>query len=143
MKGFIMEKKELVLKDLDVIFAELEDKGYGLSITIDATAPAIHKAITEWVKANNINGGEAKFKHYTGKDGVEVIQYQFKISKYTDFRFASSEVEDAGLGYGAKINIVARAFEYSNKFGTGISSSLSAVFVKEGAKNSAMTKIAE
>lgn len=138
-----MENKELVLKDVNVIFAELEDKGYGLSITIDATDAKIKNAITKWVKENGINGGEPKFKHYVGKDGVEVDQYQMKISKYTDFRFASAEVEDAGLGYGAKINLVARAFEYSNKFGTGISASLSAVFVKEGAKNNAMNKIAE
>lgn len=138
-----MEAKEIVLKDLDVIFAELEDKGYGLSITIDATKPEIQKAITEWVKANNINGGEPKFKPYTGKDGVEVIQYQFKISPYTDFKFKDVETEHAGLGFGAKVNIVARAFEYKNKFGSGISASLSAVFVKEGAKNNAMNKIAE
>lgn len=138
-----MENKELVLKDLDVIFAELEDKGYGLSITIDATKPKIQKQITEWVKANNINGGTPRFKTYTGKDNTEVIQYQFKISKYTDFRFADADVESAGLGFGAKINIVARAFEYDNKFGNGISASLSAVYVKEGAKNSAMNKIAE
>ena len=138
-----METKEIVLKDVNVIFAELEDKGYGLSITIDATEPKIKDAITAWVKENKINGGEPKFKSYTGKDGVEVIQYQFKISPYTDFKFKDGSVEDAGLGYGAVINLVARAFEYQNKFGTGISASLSAVFVKEGAKNNAMNKIAE
>ncbi len=137
------DKKEIVLKGLDVIFAELEDKGYGLSITIDATKPEIKNAIEAWVKANNINGGEAKFKTYTSKDGVETLQYQFKISQYTEFKFKDSETEDAGLGYGAKVNIVARAFEYENKFGKGISASLSAVYVLQGRKNNAMDKIAE
>ncbi len=138
-----MEEKEIVLKDLHVIFAELEDKGYGLSITIDATDPSLQGEITKWVQENNINGGSPKFKTYTNKDGIDVIQYQFKISKFTDFKFKDAEVEEAGLGYGAVINIVARAFEYKNKFSTGISASLSAVYVKEGAKNNAMSKIAD
>ena len=65
-----MESKELILKHVKVIFAELEDKGYGRNLTIDATEPEIQKQISEWVKANNINGGEAKFKDYTNKDGI-------------------------------------------------------------------------
>ena len=138
-----MDSKEIVLKDLTVIFAELEDKGYGISITVDATDPTIKQQITDWVIANNINGGTPKFKSYTNKDGQEVVQYQFKISQYTDFKFKDDVEREKGLGYGAKINIVARSFEYKNKFGTGISASLSAVFVKEGAKNNAMSKIAE
>lgn len=138
-----MESKEIVLKGVYVIFAELVDAGYGKSITIDASDADTQKAITEWVKANNINGGVAKFKDYTNKDGVTTKQYSFKISDYTDFKFKSADVEDAGLGYGAKINLVARAFEYNNKFGQGISASLSAVYVIDGATNNAMNKIAE
>lgn len=138
-----MESKEIVLKGVYVIFAELVDAGYGKNITIDASDAETEKAIVEWVKANNINGGVAKFKDYTNKDGVTTKQYTFKISDFTDFKYKSPEVEEMGLGYGAKINLVARAFEYNNKFGKGISASLSAVYVVEGATNNAMNKIAE
>ena len=138
-----MDSKELILKGVYVIFAELVDTGYGKSITIDATDADTQKAIEEWVSANSINGGKAKFKDYINKDGVTTKQYSFKISDYTDFKFKSADVEDAGLGYGAKINLVARAFEYNNKFGSGTSASLSAVYVIDGATNNAMNKIAE
>ncbi len=138
-----MEDKTLVLTHATVIFSELVDKGFGRNITIDATDAKVQKAISEWVKKNNINGGTAKFKEYTNeKDGKTTIQYTFKLSDYTkiDGKDGTGEKE---LGYGALINLQARAYEYKNKFGEGISSSLDGIFIVEPAKNSVMSNIAE
>lgn len=138
--------KLIVLKNVTVIFSELKDKGYGRSITIDATDPAIQKLINAWVKTNNINGGEAKYKEYVDKDKNTTVQYTFKLSEYT--KIGGRTVEDktygeAELGYKAKINLQARAYNYKNKFGEGISSSLDGIFVLEPAQNNVMNNIAE
>lgn len=130
-------EKELMLTHVPVIFAELEDKGFGKSITIDAGN--FQEEIKAWVKANNINGGEAKFKEYTDKDGKTTIQYNFKVSKYT----AIEGRESTDLGYGATINLIARAYDYDNQFGKGTSASLKAVFVVEPKIDSTMDKIKE
>ena len=135
-----MESKELILKHVKVIFAELEDKGFGRNLTIDATEPEIQKQISEWVKTNKINGGVAKFKDYTNKDGITTKQYNFKFSDYTDI---AGKEEATDLGYGAVVNILAKAYEYDNKFGKGISASLASVYVVEPKINSNMDKIAE
>ena len=135
-----MESKELILKHVKVIFAELEDKGFGRNLTIDATEPEIQKQISEWVKVNNINGGVAKFKDYTNKDGITIKQYNFKFSDYTDI---AGKEEATDLGYGAIVNILAKAYEYDNKFGKGNSASLASVYVVEPKINSNMDKIAE
>lgn len=133
--------KLIVLKGVNVIFSELTDKGYGRSITIDATKPEIQKQITDWVKANNINGGTPKFKDYTDKEGKTTKQYSFKLSEYT--QIAGKDLDEKSLGYGAVINLQARAFEYENKFGKGISASLDGIFITEPCKNTVMANIAE
>lgn len=133
--------KLIVLKGVNVIFSELTDKGYGRSITIDATKPEIQKQITDWVKANNINGGTPKFKDYTDKEGKTTKQYSFKLSEYT--QIAGKDLDEKSLGYGAVINLQARAFEYENKFGKGISASLDGIFIMEPCKNTVMANIAE
>ena len=138
-----MEDKILVLTHVSIIFSELKDKGYGRNIVIDATDAKIQKAISEWVKKNNINGGEAKFKSYTNeKDGKTTIQYTFKLSEYTQIN-GKDDMGEKELGYGAVVNLQARAFEYENKFGKGISASLDGIFVVEPAKNNVMSNIAE
>lgn len=133
--------KLIVLKGVNVIFSELTDKGYGRSITIDATKPEIQKQITDWVKANNINGGTPKFKDYTDKEGKTTKQYAFKLSEYA--QIAGKDLDEKSLGYGAVINLQARAFEYENKFGKGISASLDGIFIIEPCKNTVMANIAE
>ena len=138
-----MDNKIIVLTHVNVIFSELVDKGFGRSITIDATDKEIQKSITEWVKANNINGGTPKFKEYTNeKDGKTTIQYNFKLSDYTQIN-GKDGLGEKELGYGALVNLQARAYEYENKFGKGISSSLDGIFVVEPTKNTVMANIAE
>lgn len=135
-------KKVIVLKRVSVIFSELTNKGFGRSITIDATNSDVQKQITEWVKANNINGGTPKFKDYTDKEGTTTKQYSFKLSDYTQIAGKDS-MDEKSLGYGAVVNLQARAFEYDNNFGKGISASLDGIFVVEPCKNTVMTNIAE
>ena len=105
-------EKDLIIKHVKVVFAELEDKGFGTSITIDVTDPALQEDITKWVAEQNINGGVAKFKDYTTKDGVATKQYNIKLSKFTDIKFKDEEME---LGYGSVINVVVHPYEYDNK----------------------------
>lgn len=138
-----MDNKIIVLTHVNVIFSELVDKGFGRSITIDATDKEVQKSITEWVKANNINGGTPKFKEYTNeKDGKTTIQYNFKLSDYTQIN-GKDGLGEKELGYGAVVNLQARAYEFENKFGKGISSSLDGIFVVEPTKNTVMANIAE
>lgn len=139
------DKATIILKHAKVLFAELKDNGYGLSITIDATDPTVKKAITEWVAANGINGGVAKFKEYTNeKTGVKTTQYQFRISDYTEFACADDKTYTKNdLGYGALINLKASAYEYNNKFGKGISASLRGVYIVEPRANNTMDGLAE
>lgn len=137
-----MENTELVLTHVNVIFAELKDKGFGRSITIDATDPKVKQAITDWVVANNINGGTPKFKDYTGKDGKTVTQYQLRLSEFTEVDGKNGE-DELDLGYGAVVNLKARPFTYDNKFGKGISASLRAVFIVTPRKNNTFDGISE
>ena len=134
--------RTLQLFDVKVIFADLEDRGFGRNIVIDATDEKIQKQIKEWVKENNINGGEAKFKDYTNKDGETTKQYTFKLSKFTEFG-GKDNLDEKAIGFGAIVNILASAYEYENKFGKGTSASLRAVYVKEGQVKSALSSIAE
>ena len=134
--------RTLQLFDVKVIFADLEDRGFGRNIVIDATDEKVQKQIKDWVKENNINGGEAKFKDYTNKDGETTKQYTFKLSKFTEFG-GKDNLDEKAIGFGAIVNILASAYEYENKFGKGTSASLRAVYVKEGQVKSALSSIAE
>ena len=126
---------QLTLKDVEVVFANLVDEGFGKSITINATDDKVKDAITKWVKDNNIGkgdkAGKPNFKEYEGK-----LQYAFKINDYTRFEGLGDLTKD-NLGFGATVSLIARAFEYDNKFGKGVSGALSAVLVKQRAKTSA------
>ncbi len=134
--------KQIQLFDVKVIFADLEDRGFGRNLVIDATDEGIQGVISKWVKDNNINGGVAKFKDYTTKDGVDTKQYTFKLSDYTQFGGVNN-LDEKALGYGAIINLMASAYDYDNKFGKGTSASLRAVYVKEGATKSALSEISK
>ena len=136
------DTKIIELFDVKVIFADLEDRGFGRNIVIDVTDPELQAKISAWVKDNNINGGEAKFKDYTTKDGEATKQYTFKLSNYTEFG-GDNNLNEKSLGYGAVINLAASAYDYDNKFGKGTSASLRAIYVKSGAVKSALSSISK
>ena len=131
----VLEK--LKLQNCKVIFYNSSDEGFGTSITIDATDEAIKDKITKWVKANNIGKetpGIAKFKEYSPEESDEVtLQYTFRINDFTKYHGLDGLTKEH-LGYGAVIDLVANPFSYDNKFGKGISASLSAVLIKEKGK---------
>lgn len=134
-----MEK--ITLENVEIVFANLVDEGFGKSITINATDDKVKKAITKWVEENKIGKGPAagkpNFKEYEGK-----LQYSFKINDYTQFAGLNGLTKD-DLGYGAKVSLIAKSFTYDNKFGKGTSGALSAVVVKERAKTGADADLAE
>lgn len=129
------------LNGVEVVFANLDDTGYGKSITVSAVDPEVEKAITEWVKENNIGKGDKagvpNFKEYEGKK-----QYAFKINDYTRFAGLNGLTQN-NLGFGARVSLIAQAFEWSNKFGSGISSSLTAVLVEKAANSASDGDLAE
>lgn len=129
------------LNGAEVVFANLDDTGFGRSITIKAQDSETQKAITEWVKENNIGkgtqAGVPNFKDYEGKR-----QYSFKINDYTRFAGLNGLTVN-NLGYGARISLIAQAFEYNNKFGKGTSASLSAVVVEKAADSASDGDLAE
>lgn len=125
---------KIYLKNVKVVFASLQDEGFGRSITIDATDKDIKAGIEEWVKANKIgktNPGVANFKTYE-----ETIQYAFKLNDKSKFVYRSG-VSEGDLGWGSIVSLSANAFEYNNKFGKGVSASVSAVVVEKGASSGA------
>lgn len=131
---------KIYLKNVRVIFANLEDEGFGKSITIDATDKDIQAGITQWVKENKIgktNPGEANFKTYE-----ETVQYGLRLNDKTKFVYRSG-VPEGSLGYGSVVSLSANAFEYNNKFGHAMSASLSAVVVEKAAITAADDDIAE
>ena len=135
-----MDKTKLKLEHVSIVFANLEDEGFGRSLTIDVTDKAIQDKIAAWVKENKIGKttpGVVKFKEYEGK-----FQYAFKISDFTQFAGLNGLTKD-NLGFAAKVSLVANAFEYDNKFGKGVSANLSAVLVEERAKTGADADMAD
>lgn len=131
------DKRELILKHVKVLFVELDTANkFGTSITIDATEPAVRDAIIKWCKENKLS--EPKFKEYTNeKTNVTTIQYSLKLAKFVEINNVD------GLGFGAVVNLLVRAYDYENTFGKGISKSVASIFVVEPKKNTNMDKIAE
>lgn len=140
----VLEK--LKLQNVKVIFFNSTDEGFGTSITIDATDETVKEKISNWVKTNNIGKetpGVAKFKKYSPEESDEVtIQYNFRINDKTKYMGVDGLTKE-DLGFGAVIDLIASPFVYKNKFGEGVSASLSAVLVKEKGKTGADSDLQE
>lgn len=143
-----MEPSKILLNDLKVIFFNLEDEGFGLSITVDATNQSVQDKISKWYEENNIgkenasDKGKPKFKEYKNEKTGEVTkQFAFKYNEHTKFAGLNGLTKE-NVGFGAIIDIVANAFTFDNKFGKGVGQSLSAVLVKEAGKTGADSDMA-
>lgn len=134
-----MDNKEIiVIKDAKVLFADLEDKGYGRNVTIEVT-DAMKSQIEKWGKDN---GFEPRFKEYTNKNTDETtLQFTLKMSKFTEIDSEVSKEAGYGLRRGAVINLQARTFKYNNKFGSGTSASIAGIYVVKPAQNSMMENL--
>lgn len=139
------DKAKLTLKDVKVVFFNPVDEGFGTTVTIDATDQAVRDSITTWVKENNIGKdtpGVPKFKEYQPDEGDKVIQYAFHINDNTRYGSTCGLTKD-DIGWGARITITARAYEWDNKFGKGVSQSASAIVVLKGASTGGDEDLAE
>lgn len=139
------EFTKLILRDVKVIFANLENKGFGTSITIDATDKKIRDQISDWVAENKIgktNPGVANFKEYTPEDSDEVTyQFSSKIKVGADEKFPTkfkglNNLTKENLGFGAVVDLALNAFPFDNMYGKGVSHSITAVLIKSGVASS-------
>lgn len=112
-------------------------KDFGTSVTI-ALDPESKKIVEEFYKTNNVgkngdpNKGTANIKEYTNEEtGVTTEQLTIKFNEHTQFAGLNGLGQN-DLGYGATINLIAKAYEYK-KFGGGIAVSASAIVVTKGA----------
>lgn len=140
-----MQDTKIKLTGVKVIFYSPEDEGFGTSITIDCTPPEVEKQIVDWVKKNNIgkqNPGVANIKEYTNDSGETTRQFQFKINDKTQYAGVNGLTKD-DIGYGAVVDLIANSFSYSNKFGSGVSQSVSAIVVRSGSNTGGAADLAE
>lgn len=142
MENKLQDPKKLKLKDLKVVFytgpEDPKAKEFGTSITVDVTDESVRKQVEDFAKINNVgkNGdakrGTANIKPYTNeKTGETTYQFGIKFNDYTQFAGVNG-LSQADLGYGAKINVTLKAYDYT-KFGGGTAINASAVVVTGGA----------
>ena len=133
---------ELIIKNAKIVFAELEDKGFGKNIVIDVTDKELQDLITDFYKAEKIGSGKPKFKDYKNKDGNTTKQFTIKLSEYTDIE-GKDGLDAKDLRFGAVVNILVRTYAWNNTFGEGISARAQSIFLLEGGAKTNMAKIAE
>lgn len=134
-----VKQPKLKLKNVEVVFANLEDEGFGRSLTIKVTSDN-EQAINEFFKVNQIGNekskviGEPNYKEYEGTK-----QLGIRFNDNTKFAGLNG-LDQLDLGFGARIDCMVNAFEYNNKFTRGatfVGASLSAVVVLSGRKTGA------
>lgn len=136
-EGKVKEPK-LRIDGAQIIFANLEDSGFGTSLTIKVT-PEIEEKVTKFWAVNQIGNektviGEPNFKMYE-----QTKQLSLKVNDATKFAGVNGLNTD-NLGFGATVNFILNAFEYNNKFTKGqtyVGASLSAVVILSGRKTGA------
>lgn len=134
-----IKQPKLKLKNVEVVFANLEDEGFGRSLTIKVTSEN-ETMINDFFKANQIGNekskviGEPNYKEYEGTK-------QLGIRLNDNTRFAGlNGLDQIDLGFGARIDCIINAFEYNNKFTRGatfVGASLSAVVILSGRRTGA------
>ena len=130
-----MQKNRIKLENAEIIFANLEDKGFGTSLTIKVT-DEIEKQLTGFWKENKIGNdktviGVPNFKEYEGTK-----QISLKINDSTKSAGVNGLTSDS-LGFGARVNLFLNCFEYNNKFTKGktyYGASVSAYVILSGKK---------
>lgn len=134
-----VKQPKLKLKNVEVVFANLEDEGFGRSLTIKVTSEN-EKAINDFFKVNQIGNenskviGEPNYKEYEGTK-----QLGIRFNDNTKFAGLNG-LDQLDLGFGARIDCFISAFEYNNKFTRGatyVGASLSAVVILSGRKTGA------
>lgn len=134
-----VKQPKLKLKNVEVVFANLEDEGFGRSLTIKVTSDN-ETMINDFFKVNQIGNekskviGEPNYKEYEGTK-----QLGIRFNDNTKFAGLNG-LDQLDLGFGARIDCFINAFEYNNKFTRGatyVGASLSAVVILSGRKTGA------
>lgn len=144
MENKLQDPKKIKLSGAKVVFyTSPEDEKaaeYGTSITI-AVTPEQKKQIQAFCKENNVgkngdpNRGVANIKEYTNEEtGVTTEQFTIKFNEHTKFAGING-LSQSDLGYGAEVNVIANAYDYT-KFGGGTAISASAIVVTKGSASS-------
>lgn len=143
---------KLKLSGVKVVFytgpEDEKAKEFSTSVTI-ALDPESKKTVEEFYKVNNVgknsdpaSKGKANIKEYTNEDtGVTTEQLTIKFNEHTQFAGLNG-LGQKDLGYGATINLIAKAYEYK-KFGGGVAVSASAIVVTKGAASNNDADLAE
>lgn len=137
----LQDPKKLKLSGCKVVFytgpEDPKAAEFGTSVTIALDAEQ-KKAIEDFYKENNVgkNGdpkkGTANIKQYTNEEtGVTTDQWTVKFSDKTQWAGLNGLSQDS-MGYGATINLIAGAFDYS-RFGGGVGVKANAIVVTKGA----------
>lgn len=135
------EFTKLKLKNVRVVFFNIDEqeqqvKQYGKSITIDCTDEDIRKQIADWVKENNVGQGDdqgvANFGEWTSEDGKTYYNFRFKITDYTQFAGINGLGKE-DIGRGARVDLIAAAFNYTFAKKSGVGKSANAIVVRSGA----------
>ena len=140
----MQDPKKLKLTNAKVVFytgpEDEKAQEFGTSITIALTDEQ-KKQIQAFVKENDVgkngdpNKGVANIKEYTNdKTGDTTEQFTIKFNDNTQFA-GKDGLGQKDLGYGAEVNVIAKAYEYT-KFGGGVAMSASAIVVTKGAASS-------
>ena len=134
-----VKQPKLKLKNVEVVFANLEDEGFGRSLTIKVTSDN-ETMINDFFKVNQIGNekskviGEPNYKEYEGTK-----QLGIRFNDNTKFAGLNG-LDKLDLGFGARIDCIVNAFEYNNKFTRGatyVGASLSAVVILSGRRTGA------
>jgi len=134
--------EELIIKNAKIIFAELEDKGFGRNIVIDVTDKELQDLIVDYYKAEKIGKGKPTFKDYTNKDGKTTTQFTIKLSDYCDIE-GKDGLGAKDLRYGSEVNVLIKTYAWKNSFGEGISARAQDIYVLKAGAKANMAKIAE
>lgn len=135
------EFTKLKLKNVRVVFFNIDEqeeqvRQYGKSITIDCTDEDVKKQISDWVKENNIGEGDsqgvANFGEWTSEDGKTYYNFRFKITDYTQFAGINGLGKE-DIGRGARVDLIAGAFNYTFAKKNGVGKSANAIVVRSGA----------
>lgn len=135
---------KLRIDGAEIIFANLEDTGFGTSLTIKVT-PEIEEKLNKFWEVNQIGNDKTVIGVPNYKMYEETKQLSLKVNEATKFAGVNGLNTD-NLGFGATVNFILNAFEYNNKFTKGqtyVGASLSAVVILTGRRTGADADLSE
>lgn len=125
----INESKDLqkvTLKNITILFSNLNDPKYGNQITLDVTDEGVQEAIRKFYLDNKFAKEPAFKKYVSPKTNQTTVQWSVKLSKFLTFytpfgdELKLESLTSADIERGTKISTVIYAYDYKNNFGEGV-----------------------